>query len=155
MRYSPLGANRKPWAGRGPISKPCVPVIRNTMGQKGSPFKFLINDWRWVKTAIRAHLRTHWLTVDWFHEQSYIFLQIDDRRTRRICGIVERPDHHWGDDLVFVKTHYTKFLMNQFYLLLLLLYSSSRYIVNGLLMTWLSTANLIVNLCNIAVASCN
>ena len=44
-----------------------------------------------------------WL-VKWCHEQLYSFRQkpqLSERRSSTICVVVERPDHHWGDEHIF------------------------------------------------------
>ena len=51
-----------------------------------------------------AHFRTHWLAVKRCNERIIVQLspeaQISKRRSSTIYAVVERPDHHCGDDLV-------------------------------------------------------
>ena len=55
----------------------------------------------------RELIGTHGRTIEWAHPQPYTYpqtvgLQIADHGLSTSCGVVERPDHHCGDDLVIM-----------------------------------------------------
>ena len=72
------------------------------MGQK-SPFQITVERLVIDENIIsRAPLITRFLTLNLRLEQSYSFArtQMSERRSNTISVVVERPDHHYGDDLV-------------------------------------------------------
>ena len=80
------------------------PSIHQIWGSRRPPSKLQPNGWRSTKLL---HLETRWLVV----RKSYSFRQsprwVNADRTQYVwCAIVERNDHHCGDDLtviVFIK----------------------------------------------------
>ena len=60
-------------------------------GQK-TPFKFQPNSWRYAKTVNKVsieHIRIGFGTLNNLHPE----FQVGDRKSSKICVIVERPDH--------------------------------------------------------------
>ena len=99
------GANRKPHVDYriGPL----VPRLSRNRGVEKCPFKIAA---KWVEideNVKGAHLRTHWLAV-WSDAMNSCTLQllpkaqISKLRSSSICAIVQRPDHHCGDELVHI-----------------------------------------------------
>ena len=87
------------WAN-GPIRDPYVPLIIQTVGSKSPSLKFQTNGWWYPKCISTAH----WLALG--HGDTYNFIQIqilkiEDWRLNKIYVVIEQPDHHCGDDLMW------------------------------------------------------
>ena len=110
--------NRLPAAKGGKVG--CVSKSRTTRCPRGRPEDYWptsssvsasrIHQWtlpgHWCSSQCQMLIGSHWQAIEWAHPQPHTYpqtkgSQIDDNRLSTSFGIVERPDHHCGDDLCF------------------------------------------------------
>ena len=88
----------------GSSPKPHGPLTQKP-GVEKSPFQISANRLKVDENVNRAHFRIHWLVVKWCNEQIVQLSpkpQMCERRSSTVCAVVERLDHHCGDDLVLM-----------------------------------------------------
>ena len=110
------GASWNPWVSYRTAPIP-TPYITRTPKPGVEKYPFQISDKRLeVDVNINSdHFTKHWLVVKWYNEQSYSSRWNPKWcRSSTINALVERPEHHCGDELVNNKLRLKAFICNYF-----------------------------------------
>ena len=100
------GANRNPWTGyRTGLSQTPVSAITPKMGAENYPFQIAVKRLEIDENVNGARLIRYFLTMNLAlnNRRPLQHLQkprMSKRRSKTICAVIERHDHHCGGDLV-------------------------------------------------------